>query len=305
VKTIFLTSLLCIVFLSAQDNDTTCLESSLSNTTLSLKEEAISDIQRKEQYFDMYLNEYTDNETRNTVFQVSGSLFNIDPYKSNYFLPITYDFIGHQGRQNAEAMFQISLKKNMLYNFLGFGESMSIAYTQRSWWQIYKHSSPFRETNYLPEVYMSIPWYNNKSPIKNYKFGFIHESNGQPEGNSRSWNRLYLDVVMQYSGVFINPRVWYRVPERAEDDDNRDILDYMGYGDLTIIYPYKEQLFKLFLRNNFDFDENRYAVQFDWTFPLAKNGVFGHVQYFDGYGESLIDYNVKTRRAGIGLSLSR
>jgi phospholipase A1 len=291
--------------LNAQDNDTAGLENSLSNETLSLKEEAISVIQRKEQYFDMYLNEYTDSQTRNTIFQFSGSLFNIDPYKSNYLLPLTYDFDAHDGRQEAEVAFQISFEKDISYDFLGFKETLSIAYTQRSWWQLYKHSSPFRETNYLPEAYVSIPWYNNKSPIKNYRFGFLHESNGQPEGNSRSWNRLYFHATLQYKGVFIVPRVWYRIPERAEDDDNSDILDYMGYGDLTIVYPFKEHLFKLLVRNNFNFSENRYAAQLDWTFPFAKSGVFGYVQYFDGYGESLIDYNKKTRRVGIGLALSR
>lgn len=305
MKIFFLAGLLCIAFLNAQNNDIVELENSLSNETLSLKEEVISDIQRKEQYFDMYLNEYTDNETRNTVFQLSGSLFNIDPYKSNYLLPLTYDFATHDGRQHAEVVFQISFEKDILYDFLGFKETVSIAYTQHSWWQLYKHSSPFRETNYLPEVYVSIPWYNNKSPIKNYKFGFLHESNGQSERNSRSWNRLYFDVMLQYKGVFIAPRVWYRIPEKAEDDDNSDILDYMGYGDLTIIYPFKEHLFKLLVRNNFDFSENRYAAQVDWTFPFAKSGVFGYVQYFDGYGESLIDYNKKTRRISIGLALSR
>ncbi|MDR0666350.1 MAG: phospholipase A [Campylobacteraceae bacterium] len=299
MKIFFLTVLLFGMILA----DTATLEDSLFDETLSLKKEAISNIQRKEQYFDAYLNEYTDNETRNTVFQIASSIFDINPYKSNYLLPITYDFITHENRQNAEVAFQISFQKDMAYNLFGLKETIGIAYTQRSWWQLYKHSSPFRETNYLPEAYMSIPWHNNKSPIKRYKFGFLHESNGQPEGNSRSWNRLYMDITLQYKGVFVNPRIWYRIPEH--DDDNKEILDYMGYGDLTIIYPYKEHLFKLLLRNNFDFEDNKGAVQLDWTFPFAKSGVFGYIQYFDGYGESLIDYNKKARRIGMGFALSR
>jgi phospholipase A1 len=300
MRILFLTSLLYGIVLANITN----LENSLSNETLSLKE-VISDIERKEQYFDMYLNEYTDNQTRNTVFQIAGSFFEIDPYRSNYLLPISHNLIGHEGRQNTEVAFQISFKKDIIYDLFGFKETMGIAYTQRSWWQLYRHSSPFRETNYLPELYISIPWYSNKSLIKNYKFGFLHESNGQGGKNSRSWNRLYLDVIFQYEGVFINPRVWYRIPEKAKHDDNKDVLNHMGYGDLTIIYPHKEHLFELLLRNNFDSKDNRGAVQVDWTFPLAKSGIFGYVQYFDGYGESLIDYNKKVRRIGIGLALSR
>ncbi|MDR2636162.1 MAG: phospholipase A [Campylobacteraceae bacterium] len=304
MKILFLTGLLCGVILAAECDNTTKLENALADETPTVKDEVISNIQRKEQYFDMYLNEYTDNETRNTVFQISGSFFDIDPYKPNYLLPITYDFIKHEGRQRAEVAFQISFKKDLLYDLFGFGETFSIAYTQRSWWQLYKHSSPFRETNYLPEFYVSVPWYNNKSPIKNYKFGFLHESNGQDEENSRSWNRLYMEAVLQYKGIFVNPRVWYRISEKAEDDDNSDILEYMGYGDLTFLYPYKNQLFKLLVRNNFDFHDNKGAVQVDWTF-LLKSKMFGYVQYFDGYGESLIDYDKRTRRIGIGLALSR
>ncbi|MDR1975765.1 MAG: phospholipase A [Campylobacteraceae bacterium] len=303
MRIFLLAVLLCGVGFAQVGNDTD--RSEAFEDASPLRDGAFLALQRKEQYFDAYLDEYTDNATRNTAFQMAGSIFNIDPYKSNYLLPMTHDFVMHDDRQRTEVAFQLSLKKDILYDFLGFKETLSLAYTQRSWWQLYKHSSPFRETNYLPEIYVSIPWYNNKSPIKNYKFGFLHESNGQSESSSRSWNRLYLDVMLQYKGFFINPRVWYRVYENPDDDDNHDILDYMGYGDLTLIYPYKEHVFKLLLRNNFDFSDNRGAVQADWTFSLWQNGLFGYVQYFDGYGESLIDYNRRTRRLGLGFSFSR
>ncbi|MDR0407399.1 MAG: phospholipase A [Campylobacteraceae bacterium] len=252
-----------------------------------------------------FTNEYEDNETKNTVSQMIESLFGITTYKSNYLLPITYDFKSHEDRKRAETVFQISVKKDFLKNFFGFNEVFEIAYTQRSWWQTMRQSSPFRETNYIPEIYVSIPDASENSIAKIYKFGFLHESNGQAENNSRSWNRLYFELFSQYKGLFVNSRVWYRLKERAKDDDNIDVLDYMGYGDLTLIYPYKEHLFKLLMRNNLNFHDNRGAVQFDWTFPLAKSGIFGYMQYFDGYGESLIDYNKQTRRIGVGLSISR
>ena len=60
--------------------------------------------------------------------------------------------------------------------------------------------------------------------------------NGKDKELSRSWNRLYLEGNFQYSELFIIPKIWYRIPE--QDDNNPNIEDYYGYGDLTFVYFY-------------------------------------------------------------------
>ena len=77
----------------------------------------------------------------------------------------------------------------------------------------------------------------------------------------------------------------------------------MGNGELYFLRPMKNHMFSVMLRNNFNWDENRGAVEINYSFPLTPR-IKGFVQYFNGYGESLIDYNVYQERIGFGIKLS-
>lgn len=249
-----------------------------------------------------------DKKTNTAIEQALSSSFNIYPYKENYFAPLSYDMKSKSDRKRDEAKFQISIKKPLTYNLLGLNESINLGYTQKSWWQIYDDSSPFRETNYAPEIYMMAPYpYHENTFLKAYKIGFLHESNGQHEAESRSWNRVYLEGYFQYSHLFFIPRIWYRIPEKSSDDDNPDIHEYLGYGDINLIYAYEEHTVKLLLRNNLRFNtHNKGFAQLSWLFPFPKTqDTFGFIQISSGYGDSLIDYNQEINRISFGISLSR
>ena len=275
--------------------------------------ETIKRYQRSQHLYSTYFNRYDNNESSETLTQILSSAFGVLPHKTNYLLPATYDNVAHSGRKHFETKFQISFKKELLYNALGLDETIAVGYTQKSWWQTTQKSTPFRETNYLPEIFLYAPYKDKESPLKGYTLGLVHESNGRDQENSRSWNRLYLTTYFQLGGLFIAPRAWYRIPEGQKTDpndtngdDNPDIHNYLGYGDISIMYPWKKQLFKALIRNNLRFDEsNKGALEFEWTFPIGNSGIFGYVQYFTGYAESLIDYDKRSDRLGIGFALSR
>lgn len=256
---------------------------------------------------------YQDEATNKTIKQIIFSAFDIESYRSNYLLPVTYDKVEHLKRENTETKFQISFKKALSYNLFGLNEKIFLAYTQTSWWQTTAPSAPFRETNYEPELFVTIPFDGSFSPLKTYTLGLTHQSNGRFFG-SRSWNRAYISGIFQYKGVFIEPRAWYRFkedeksdPSDTSGDDNPDIEDYLGYGDLKLAYPYKEHLFSLLLRNNLKFNgNNKGAVQFDWTFPIPWiSDLYGYLQIFSGYGESLIDYDKRVEKIGLGFAITR
>lgn len=240
-------------------------------------------------------------------------------YKPNYMMPATYtptdlsrDVYDFEP-QHAETKFQLSFQFDWFKEPLGPDTSLYFGYTQLSLWQTYNtewlgqevdYSSPFRETNYEPETGLTVDMDYSLGGLtfRRSRLSLIHASNGQSGDRSRSWNRLAASLAFGRGNFAGQLRGWYRIPE-PDDDDNPDITDYMGHGDLLLAYKWGEQTISATLRNNLDFSENKGAIQVDYSFPLNKR-VKGYVQYFNGYGESLIDYNRSISRIGVGIALT-
>lgn len=247
----------------------------------------------------------------------------ITAHKRSYMLPITHvkepnrapfsDLPNDYPLDNVEAKFQLSFKAPLFSQLFDDQDVLFFGFTLQSYWQVYNSelSSPFRETNYQPEIFYAIEndtklreW-TNKAVI----FGIEHQSNGRTQSFSRSWNRIYANFVFERDDWVIAFKPWYRLSEKAktdpsqpDGDDNPDIEDYMGYFELSTIYSWDDQNFSLMLRNNLR-SKNRGAIQMDWTFPLGKR-FKGYLQYFNGYGESLIDYDHNIERIGFGVALT-
>ena len=94
-------------------------------------------------------------------------------------------------------------------------------------------------------------------------------------------------------------RSWKRFEETASKDDNPDISRYLGYGDLQAIWRLDAHELSFNLRPGFS---SRGSAQVDWTFPIHRN-LKGYLQFFTGYGETLIDYNHRQSTFGLGVSL--
>lgn len=250
------------------------------------------------------------------VDKVDRNAFAITPYNRNYILPITYnnnpnsepfeELYADADVGNVEVKFQISFQARLAEGIFNKNLDLWGAYTQQSWWQLYNsdQSAPFRETNYEPELFFRWRQDNELLGFNNrmISFGFIHQSNGRGSSLSRSWNRLFAAADFDRGNLAFSTRVWWRLPEDKSDDDNPDITKYLGYGDIKTAYKFGEQVFGVTLRNNLRAD-NKGAVQLDWTFPISQR-FKGYVQYFNGYGESLIDYNESTSRIGVGILLT-
>ena len=249
-------------------------------------------------------------------------IFNFRAYKPVYLFPLfaTSNInetpfspsLGEGGGDtpidSLEAKFQISFKTKAVENLFGDNGDIWMAYTQASHWQVYNGESSrlFRETNYEPEVMLAfrtgwnlLGWKGRLAAV-----GINHQSNGRDNPLSRSWNRLVFNFGMDRDGWALNLRPWVRMPEPGGGDDNPDISDYMGRGDATLVrvLPNGHQL-SLMLRHSLRGGAQSHgAVQFDWAFPLHDT-FRGHLQVFDGYGESMVDYNHRATYIGLGISL--
>lgn len=240
----------------------------------------------------------------------------VTPYRQNYILPYTWNATPNEGPvraaepertvQHEEVKFQISFKTKLWEDVLGGDIDLWAAYTQLSFWQFYNFddSAPFRETNYEPELL-----FNLRTDYRLLDFrgryvnvGFNHQSNGRAEPLSRSWNRAVINAGFERGPLVVVLTGWYRIPEDSSEDDNPDIERYVGYGQVGLDAVWRGHRFALLLRNNLRGCGNKGGVQVDWSFPLIRR-VSGHVQYFNGYGESLLDYNASANRIGIGFAL--
>ncbi len=209
-----------------------------------------------------------------------------------------------------ENKFQVSFKNKLLQGIFDGHGDLWFGFTQTSRWQLYNDddSRPFRETNYEPEMLLvfgtdiGLPgdW-----RLRMLGAGFAHQSNGRALPFSRSWDRMLVDVGIERDDWVVQIRPWWRIPESDHDDDNPDISDYMGRGELRVVHQRGAQEFALGLRHSLHGgDRSHGSLQFDWSFPLHRY-LRGHLQLFDGYGESMIDYNHRATYFGVGVSLLR
>ena len=210
------------------------------------------------------------------------------------------------GIDDTETKFQFSFKLKALEGMFGTDADLWLGYTQQNQWQVYNEniSAPFRETNYEPEVFVTLPTRFDLLGLSGrfINLGFVHQSNGQSNILSRSWNRIYAQVGFEHGDDFsLLFKPWYRIKENASEDDNPNITDYMGNFEAVASYRMGKYTLSALGRSTFDFD--RGYLQLDWTFPLQEN-LKGYVQFSTGYGESLIDYDHDQNTLGIGIMLT-
>jgi phospholipase A1 len=239
--------------------------------------------------------------------------FAIVPNRPNYILfsymhePNVAPFMASDPQtdfQHQELKFQISFAVPLWNRMFGDNGDLWFGYTQLSFWQAFNwaRSAPFRETDYEPEFGLSFQAHASLLGLEHQRLslGVAHQSNGQGDPLSRSWNRIWVMSELERGNFALSLKPWMRIPEAAASDNNPDIADYMGRIELRAAYKREDAVLSLVWRNSLRTGDNHSGYELDWSLPFSKR-IKGLVQFYNGYGESLIDYNVWTRRFGIGV----
>lgn len=251
-----------------------------------------------------------------------NGLLTIREHHSMYALPLWYNtspnYTPHSpargttvnsiqdNQKRIEGKFQFSFKSKLMQDLFKTKADLWFGYTQQSNWQMYNFgddSAPFRNSDYQPEIFLTqpvkadLPW---GGKLRMLGAGFIHHSNGQSLPASRSWNRVYAMAGMEWDKLTIVPRVWARVdPISSKKDDNSDITNYMGFGDVRVAYQLDD---KRFISSTLRYNpfRNKGAVELNYIFPI-KGKLNGLIHGFHGYGENILDYNHKQTGIGVGV----
>lgn len=277
----------------------------------------------------------------NTRPECGSKLYRLLPYRQNYLIarysnnPNNHPENANTGRaaaqrlEHTELKFQISLKVKVAEQIANSAD-LWFGYTQQSSWQAFNSANvrPFRDSDYEPELMLTFPVRGDGSFLglspRMVNFGLVHQSNGQRDPFERSWNRVYAqagldrDVGNLQDRFAVLFRAWYRLPEGRLEDDNPDIQHYLGYGDLLFFWKHGDSNVSALLRNNLQSQNNRGSVQLNWSLPItrvpkwnttgaspaAEGELRCYVQFFTGYGETLIDYNHYQTTIGIGIMLT-
>ncbi len=234
----------------------------------------------------------------------------VAPHEANYFI---------YGPDDPVGKFQFSFK----YKLLDFSElaaqrlvrTLHFAFTQRSLWDLKGDSSPFYDTSYMPELmYQSLAPMPAKSQGQftwlGFQAAFKHESNGRERAESRSLNIVYARTVVAFGALegwhlLAIPEVFSYV---SSLDENPHIADYRGHGRLSLVLGRNEGLsLTALLWAGKDFDH--VSSQFDLALPVRTRYLnfetYFLLQYFNGYGESLLAYRARSETIRAGISLVR
>jgi len=255
-----------------------------------------------------------------------GGTFALKTYWPNFLLPVHYTSNLNRSPSSpthptspdnpdyrkTEAKLQISLRAKVAENLLLPGADLWFAYTQLSLWQIWdrQDSSPFRNTDYQPEAIYVVPVPEKMGTLpfgwhlRMLQLGAAHQSNGQSDPLSRSWDRVYLGAGFERDDFSLLFRLNQRLDVRS-GDDNPDMVDYIGRGEVKMGWTPGVSTVELTWRTPFN-TLSRGSLQMDWTYPVfaaQPTGLRWYAQVFTGYGETLLDYNHRQTSLGLGLTL--
>ena len=228
----------------------------------------------------------------------SGPYFTL--FKDNYFTAGTS--IGPKpSRTNSDVKFQVSIAQRLTKSTLPFHTYLFLAYSQKTFWNVFEESMPMRDLNFNPGIGLSKLLIVKDRLIGKATLMVEHESNGRDGLASRSWNRISLSANIYIDpNIMIHGKAWIPI---VYGENNRDLLDYYGLYQTGVVLTTTNRRFGfsvlLTKRKGWNLNYNT-VIELNYRL-FKKDNQFLFVQYYNGYGENLIDYNEYHSRLRVGI----
>lgn len=234
---------------------------------------------------------------RDSIHAVITRLPAFSIYKDNYFVT-GVDLNRAPSRNTMDAKFQFSFKQRLSNKPLT-GFYPYLTYTQKSFWKVYKASSPFEESNYNPGLMLLKPVFRDDKFFGALILGIEHESNGRDSIYSRSLNTVSVGFTRIFSSkLILSLKVW--MPFLI--DNNPSLPRYIGYGEGHLQWALDRDrlFFDITVRKGADWDFKG-SVNTGISYRLTKNAnQLITLQWWQGYSESLIDFKSERGMLRVG-----
>jgi len=221
-------------------------------------------------------------------------------YKDNYFTVGTVPFKKPTG-MNSDVKFQISLAIRLTDAVLPWNSFIFLMYTQKTFWNVFQESLPMRDINFNPGIGWTKPFFNKDRYVGKLTFMLEHESNGRDGDDSRSWNRISISgstIIDEW--LMVHAKFWIPI---IDGQNNKDILNYCGIFQSGVVLTTPNKKFSWGLtwvkRKGFNLNFNT-IWEMSWRVS-DKTNLNLFAQYYNGYGENLIDYNQFHSRFRVGI----
>ena len=208
----------------------------------------------------------------------------------------------HLNKSTADIKFQVSIRQLLFKNLLPRNQILALTYTQKSFWNIYEQSSPFADNNYNPGLSLSRPVTHNGALIGFTSIAFEHESNGKDSLDNRSCNYFVLSGVYLFNDMFSTQiKIW----GGWLSGENKDLYSkYRGYGLFAINYKSQRDRIWCSLVINPRDKLKSFNTQIEVSYKPNRNTTpYIFLQWYNGYGESLLEYNKYTSMIRVGICL--
>lgn len=221
-------------------------------------------------------------------------------YKDCYFTAGT-STIHKPSSTNSDVKFQISLGIRLTGDVLPGKSFIFLQYTQKTFWNVFQESMPMRDINFNPGIGWSRPFFSKDRYLGKATVMIEHESNGRDGEASRSWNKISFSASAMVTEYFIvHAKYWIPI---VDGGNNKDILYYSGIFQQGFYYmtPNGRWTFGLTWIKRKGWNLNMNTIWEASFRPSMRSPLNFFAQYYNGYGENLIDYKQFHSRLRVGI----